>query len=112
MAIHDDRGRYRKQRCADYCGALRQTRHPDARKIRSQQRSHRRADRDPDAADDLGDKEETQGTALNCGGFQMGYGLWAIGYWLLGGSRIFLRKFSGHWRGAMSGPGVANSNSQ
>ena len=63
-AIDDGRGGQRKQGGTDDHGALRQTRHPNARKIRRQQRSHRRADRDADAADDLGDEEEAQGPAL------------------------------------------------
>src|SRR5829696_3101220 len=69
VALNDGRGRHRKQGGTDDDGALRQTRHADPRNIGSEQRSHRRPHRDPDAADDLGDEEQSQGTALDDGGF-------------------------------------------
>ena len=66
--VDDGRRRDGKQSSADHRGALGQARHADARDVGRQQRAHRRADRDADAADDLGDEEQAQGPALDGGG--------------------------------------------
>jgi hypothetical protein len=56
IAIDEGGTRHRKEGSANYRGALRETRCADARDFCSQQRSHRRANRDPDTTDDLGDE--------------------------------------------------------
>jgi hypothetical protein len=69
MTIDDGRGGHRKEGSTDYDGAVRETRHPNPGHVRSKQRPDRCADRDADAADDLRDEEQAQGTALDDGHF-------------------------------------------
>ena len=69
VAMDDGRGRHREERRAHDVGADRQAGHADARDVGRQQRTNRRADRDADAADDLGNEEEPQRAALDLGHF-------------------------------------------
>jgi hypothetical protein len=62
VAIHNRRGRQRKQGSADYDGALCDAGHANARNVGGKQRPDRRADRDADAADRR--EEDSQSTAL------------------------------------------------
>ncbi len=69
VAMDDGRGRHREERRAHDVGTDRQAGHADARDVGRQQRTDRRADRDTDAADDLGNEEEPQSAALDLGHF-------------------------------------------